>query len=78
MKGDRIMSNVLKFSKLKDFIEVFSSDCTAREEAFIKFRLGIDKEFSEKELETDIKTLFEQNVISGRTQEEQRQNLILQ
>lgn len=57
---------------LGDFLEMLQI-LTSREEDYTKFRLGMDKAFTEAELETDIKTLAQQRVICVRTREEARE-----
>ena len=58
--------------KLGEFLEMLQI-LTSREEDYTKFRLGMDREFTEAELETDIKTLAQQRVICVRTREEARE-----
>ncbi len=61
---------LIKLGELLDYLKCL----TPREEEYTKFRLGIDKEFSAAELETSVRTLAEQKVISIRTREQAAQN----
>lgn len=76
MKGDMLMCQTvgekIAMLKLRDFLEMLQI-LTSREEEYTKFRLGMDKEFTEAELKTDIRTLAEKGIICVRTREEARE-----
>ena len=65
----RSANNEKDWVKLGEFLDCL--EClTPREEAYAKFRLGMDREFSTEELEMTVRALVEQKVICVRTREQ--------
>ena len=66
------LADETSYWKLEQFLSLLT-ELTPRQEEFTRYRLGMDRDFSKSELETDIKTLVENKIIYGHTQMETAQ-----